>query len=366
MNLSTKNKPIGTSILYSVLKHGFIALSFALMYKLFNFYSKWANLYYTDSEKQFWLVFLFSVTYLSGAFAFNAYDKRGCVAFLEKQTRDVYSDLYSLNVLFDLVVSGIYFAVASFYFFSVVGVIIAVASNIGTLILARMMWIKKSGSKEPTYLFTAKLIFHLALSLPGMFLLIIFATGFTTSIPTLLMVLKLISYMLIFPAIFIVFIYIRALDQMRKFLKKFKKFCNRNNIKVPVINKPYLSVFATRPSNTFEIEVHGIIYACNILSFANIFLPVIFKTDGYFHRISARKMKQKIKPTLNIETYYGFESTRKKIVLLTSSPYVIKIQEGTLSKTFDSGDVCGEYKIFTPEGFFGAAERNTLSRKRYD
>ena len=366
MNLSTKSKSLLLTIAYALLKHGFIALSFLWMYKLFAFYSNWAFIYYTAPEKTFWITFLFLLTYISGAFAFNSYDKKSCIAFLARETRDVYSDLFSFSVAVDLAVSAIYFVLVSFKFFSVIGITLALLSNVGTLIFSRMLWMKKAGSDNPTFLFLPKLLVHLALSLPGMFILIVLGTGFTTSIPTLLMVLKLLSYMLIFPAIFIVFIYLRAIGQMSKFLRKLKKFCKNNHIKAPKIKAPYLSVFITRPSNTFEIEIHGIIYACNVISFANIFLPVIFKTDGYFHRISARKMKHKIKPTLNLETYYGFDSTRKKIVIMPSSPYVIKIQEGTLSKTFDSGDVCGEYKIFTPEGFFGAAERNTLSRKRYD
>ena len=362
MDTLKKHVPKLISFSNTVLKHTAVYFIFSMVSYLFIFFAQG----FTAEERKFWLVFLAITTYLSTAFAFALYNQNQCKLFLGKNKKDVISELLSFDFFVDQIGMAVFFVIFSAKLLSLTAVIAAFIANIFTYVYARSIWLNHTGNRGTSLLFTAKLIIHLVLSIPGLFILFFLLSSIIPSIPTIIMVLKLLSFTLIIPLILAVFLYIRALNKMRKFLSSFKRFCKNNSIKVPNIKKPYLSVFMLRPENTFEIEIQGKIYACVLASFTNIFRPVIFKNDGYLYRISAKALKRNEKPTLIFETKYGFESKRQKIIIITSVPYVVKLQEGTLSKTFDNGDMCGEYKIFTPKGFYGAAERNTLARKTYD
>lgn len=362
MDCCKKALPYFLGIIRSLCKHSCIALTYIVVKYLFFFFSP----KYTAEERFLWQFLLISAVYLSTAFAFSLYNKRQFYSFEAKKSKDVFSGLLSFDFLIDLVGSALFFLCFSIELKSFWVVVFAILSNILTFIFAKRVWLGIVSSKGPTRLFLIKLIVHLFLAVPGLFILFFLAASIIPSLDTLLMVSKLLSYTLIFPVVISIFLYIRALGQMRKFLKKLYKFCADKNIKKPSIKNPYLSVFKVCSDNTFKIEIHGKVYECYLLSFTNIFRPVIFKSDGYFYRISARALKRNEKPTFFFETSYSFDSSCSKVIIITSAPYVVKLQEGTLTKTFDTGDMCGGYKLFTPPGFFGAAERNTISRKTYD
>ena len=314
----------------------------------------------------FWKNAIIIVTYLSTAFAFALYNKAQCVLFYEKKSKEIFSEIVSLEMLFDLIFTVIFFGIFTVELVSPIAFISALLSNLLTFIFARSIWLKSMEKENPTRFFTVKLIIHYVASLPGLFLLFLFASSFIPSIPTLLMVARIFSYTLIIPLIASVFLYIRAFIKMHSFIKRLKKYCKDKKVKLPYLKHPYLSVIKAFPDNTFEIEINGRIYACNLLSYTNIFRPVVFKADGYYYRISARNLKQKIKPSLFFETRYGYENKSPKLCIITNEPYVIMLQEGNHLKNFDTGDICGDYKLFTPNGFFGAAERDTIHRKNYD
>ena len=307
-----------------------------------------------------------SVVYLSTTLAFALYNKQRCLLFFEKNSKDFFSSFFTFDFLIDLAVMILFFFCFSIALVNIFVILFALLSNFFTDIYSKKIWLESPSSKNPTYLFSVKLIVHLVLSIPGLFIMFLLIGAIGPLLRTMIYVGRLLSYTLIIPIILTVFLYIQALNKMRRFLKQLKSFCSANRIKAPNITKPYLSVFVNRPQNIFEIEIHGKIYAVSLLSFTNIFRPVIFKSDGYFYRISARALKRKEKPSFFFETDYTFESNRPKITIITSVPYVVKLQEGTQTKTFDTGDMCGGYKLFTPQGFFGAAERNTIARKTFD
>lgn len=350
--------------LNSLCKHIAVGIAYTIVEYLFFFFT--SNYTYTAGEAAFWMAAILTVSYVSTAFAFAVYNKLQCLQFLDKNTRDVFSEIRSFTFLIDQVFAIIFFVILSFKVLSPIPIVAAAIANPLFFIFARRLWLRDAENKHPAHLYTAKLALHYVLSIPALFLLFLFSSSFIPAIPTLLMVGRLLSYLLIFPILLAVFLYIRAFVVMGKFLRSFRAFCKANHIKEPKIRSPYLAIFRTDTGRPFEIEIHGKVYACSIVSFVNIFKPVIFKTDGFYYRISARAMKHNIKPSFTFETSYGYKSDRPKLLLIISEPYVIKIQEGTQSKFFDTGDSCGEYKIFTPKGFFGAAERNTIGRKRFD
>ncbi len=346
----------------SFVKHTCVTVIYVIVKYFYFFFSST----HTANEQFIIKCILLSAVYLSSALAFALYNKQRCLLFLGNNSKDFFSSFFTLDFLIDFAIMALFFFCFSIELVNYIVILFALLSNVLTDIYAKKIWLESLSSKNPTHLFSVKLIVHLVLSIPGLFIIFLVIGAIGPLLLTMLYVGKLLSYTLIIPLILSVFLYIQALNKMRKFLKQLKKFCSANKIKTPNIRNPYLSIFINRPQNTFELEINGKIYSISTLSFTNIFKPVIFKSDGYFYRISARALKRKEKPTFFFETDYTFETTRPKIIIITSVPYVIKLQEGTQTKTFDTGDMCGGYKLFTPQGFFGAAERNTIARKNFD
>ena len=362
MNKLKKFAPYYLPVIRSIGKHACIAVIYVIVKYLYFFFSST----HTADEQYIMECIILSVIYLSTAFAFALYNKQRCLIFLEKTSKEFFSGFFTYDFWIDLLGTALFFFCFSIELVSLVVIIFALLSNFFSDIYAKKIWFESPSRKNPTYLFSVKLIVHLVLSIPGVFIMFLLIGAIGPLLRTMIYVGRLLSYTLIIPIILSIFLYIQALNKMRKFLKQLKKFCSEHKIKAPKITKPYLSVFVAMPKNTFEIEIHGKIYEASLLSFTNIFKPVILKNDGYFYRISARALKRKEKPVFFFETDYTFESNHPKIIIITSVPYVIKLQEGTQTKTFDTGDMCGGYKLFTPQGFFGAAERNTIARKTFD
>ncbi len=362
MNNLKKFTPYYLHIARSIGKHTCIAVIYAVVKYLFFFFSS----SHTSSEIFIMKCIIISVVYLSTSLAFAMYNKQRCLSFHQNNSKGIVSSFFTFDFLVDFAVMALFFLCFSIELVNLIVILFAILSNFLTDIYAKKIWSESPSSQNPTYLFSVKLIVHIFLSIPGLFILFLILGSIGPLLRTMLYVVRLLSYTIIIPVILTFFLYVRALDKMHRFLKKLKKFCLANKIKYPNIIKPYLSVFIPKPQNTFEIEIHGKIYEVSLLSFTNIFKPVIIKSDGFFYRISARALKRKEKPSFFFETSYTFESNRSKIIIITSVPYVVKLQEGTQTKTFDTGDTCAGYKIFTPQGFFGAAERNTISRKTFD
>ncbi len=362
MNNLKKFMPYYLPIARSVGKHACVAVIYVIVKYLYFFFSSTHTAY----EQYIMECIVLSVVYLSTAFAFAIYNKQRCLVFLEKASKEFFSGFFTYDFWVDWFGTALFFLCFSGELVNVIVIISVVLSNFFADIYAKKIWLESPSSKNPTHLFSVKLIVHIILSVPGLFIMFLIIGAIGPLLQTMIYVGRLLSYTLIIPVILSFFLYLRAFDKMQRFLKQLKKYCSLYNVKTPIITKPYLSVFVSRPKNTFEIEIHGKIYEVSLLSFTNIFKPVIFRSDGYFYRISARALKRKEKPVFFFETNYTFESNRPKIIIITSVPYVVKLQEGTQTKTFDTGDMCGGYKLFTPQGFFGAAERNTIARKTFD
>lgn len=352
------------SIAYSLCKHISVAIFYLIVQYVFFFFTK--NTTFTEGEVLFWKVLIFLVVYFNASFTFNVYNKQQCTIFLNKKTNDILPELFSIDLIIDLICTVIFMIIFYSEVSHPISIILPILFNLATYIDARRIWLKSKESKDPTNMFTLKLLSRLFFSLLGIFLFFFFAAQLIPAVETIVMIGRLLTYLIILPILFILFIYIRALFVMKSFLKKFKAVCKHNNIDYPKINKPYLTVFKTRGKVLFTLKIKDITYDCNLVSFANIFFPVVFKEDGFCFRVSYRLLKANEKPSVSLERMFGFESENKKIVILASHPYEMRILEGSRMKEFDTGDTCGKYKIFSISGFAGAVERNTLDRKSYD
>lgn len=352
------------SMATALCKHIFVVAEYIAIQYIFFFFIGIQN--FTAGEAGFWKAFILIVIYYSTSFAFALYNKQQCFLFLSKNSKDIFPEFLSFDFWCDIAFTLFFFLVFSVEFFSIAALIVALISNTVNYVFARYIWLKDKENKVSARTYNLRLIAHLLLSVIGIMLFFFFASALIPAFDTIVMVIRLLSYLIILPILYTVYIYIRALSKMKSFISQFKKFCNKNHIKPNLPKNPYLSIFKNRPDNVFILNVGGKKYSCSIISFANVFLPAIFRADGFFYRLSKYNIKNNIKPLVSFESRYTHKSTLPKIVILTSFPYTIMSQEGNKLKNFDTGDICGDSKIFTLQGFIGAVERNTLDRKSFE
>lgn len=345
-------------------KHVFVVAEYIAIQFIFFFFIGIQN--FTAGQVGFWKVFILIVVYYSTSFAFALYNKQQCFLFLSKNTKDIFPELLSFDFWCDIAFTLLFFAVFSVEFFSVPALVGALISNLVNFILARFIWLKDKENKTSSRMYNLRLVAHLLISLIGIMLFFFFASALIPAFDTIVMIIRLLSYLIILPILYTIYIYVRAFFKMKSFIDQFKKFCKKNNIEPNLPKKPYISVFKNRPDNVFELVIDGKKYSCSLISFANIFLPAVFRADGFFYRLSNYNIKNNIKPLVSFESRYSHSSTLPKIVILTSFPYTIMSQEGNKLKNFDTGDICGDSKIFTLQGFIGAVERKTLDRKSFE
>lgn len=359
-----KYMPYIISCATSFCKHICVMIIYAIIKYLFGILTK--SYTFTPSEVFFWCSAILSATYISTSFAFSLFNKQACFLFLSKDTKDLLPELLSFDFLQDLFGTAVFFLIFSFEIFSIPAIIAAYVSNLVNFILARFIWLKDKENKVSTRLYELRLISHLLLSVIGLSLLFFFALNLIPAIPTLIMVAKMLSYLIFLPIGLTLFLIFRAIHKMRIFLKHFKTFCKKNEIEYPDIKKPYLAIFKPDPDSVFLLNTRGKTYSCSLVSFTNIFLPAVFKSDGFLYRISSANLKNKTKPAVSLERRYSHTSEYPKIIVITSCPFMVKTQLGNKLKDFDTGDMSGDCKIFTESGFFGAIERNTIERKSFE
>ncbi len=367
MDKKQLKNPIHLSFARTIIKHVLAIFAYATVRYIFFLYTK--DLKFTPPERTIWETLMFLAAYFSASYAFNVYNKREYLVYISKKTHPpLLFELWSCEFIFDFICLMILMLFTPFNIAYELAVPVTVIINVLTFLLPRKSWLKGKGAatKSFTSFRLAAVIFFTTLEYCIAFLLL------AGLIPVLAMYLQVIFLLMplfkyVYIAIFIIvsLVFLSALKKRRKFMKRLKKFCKQHNYSLSNIHRPYLSVFYISSKPNFTIGANNKQYDVKLISFANKLRPAIFKNDGFFYRTSARNIKYGISPTITTERSYSFESDNPKIVVLTSIPYMILISEFGKTQILDAGDSCGEYKVFNPDGFFGAVERGTIDRKTF-
>lgn len=364
MNNLKKYMPRLISVVMAFIKHIAVIVQYVVVQYLFFFITGIKN--YSPDALLFYKQLIIIFVYINVSFGFAVYNRQQSFRFLSKNTKDILPDFFTFDFLCDIVAFVLFFLVFTFEMNSPIAFIIALISNIINPALARLIWLKDKEDKASTRFFEIKLVSHMIFSTAALFLFFFFAASLIPAVATIVMIFRMLTYLTFLPVGFVVIIYLLAIKKMHTFLKEMKRFCIKNNIEYTPPHSPYLSIFKNRPDNVFEININGKEYSCSLLSFANIYYPVVFRSDGFFYRNTKNNIKNNAKPTIALEWRYTHETDKPQIVILTSAPLMIMVQLGNKLKFFDTGDMCGKTKIFTMQGFIGAVERNTLDRKSFE
>lgn len=162
---------------------------------------------------------------------------------------------------------------------------------------------------------------------------------------------------------FITFIsfYIRAIFKRKRFIKKLRKYCADNSVRISEINRPYRSIFRLKAGYDFSIEKEGIEYDCKLLAGVFPGSPMVLSDKGNgLTQITVRVFRAELFHILS-KFDFAFESKGKKILIVTPAPKrMFSSTHGEPPRLADTGEKIGEYTFCTARGFLGSIDRNCL------
>ena len=155
--------------------------------------------------------------------------------------------------------------------------------------------------------------------------------------------------------------FIRAMLKRKKFLTELKKICAEQGTALSKVQKPYWSVISQQKGTDFTLEKNGERYACKMVAAVFPSSPIAFADTGEGIRQDVLRIFNVHVLHMNTLIDYRMEDKGKKIVIVLPVPQKIYASiGGSTPAPADTGEVLGEYTLYTASGFLGALERDIL------
>ena len=155
--------------------------------------------------------------------------------------------------------------------------------------------------------------------------------------------------------------YVRAMLKRKQFLKALKKICTEQGIALSKVQKPYWSVISQQKGTDFTLEKNGERYACKMVAAVFPSSPIAFADNGQGLRQDMLRIRGVTILHMNTLIDFRMEDEGKKIVIALPVPNKIYVSVGgSTPGPADTGEVFGEYTLYTASGFLGALDRNIL------
>lgn len=176
-----------------------------------------------------------------------------------------------------------------------------------------------------------------------------------------IVVLYLFIAILVALAVALAVFYIRAIVKRRQFIADMKKICQERGAVLSDIKKPYLSVFFQQKGTSFTLKQEGKEYQCKLIAGVFRSSPLVFTDTGEGLRQDVLRIVRVNLLHVNTRIDYRMEGDGKKLLIVLPVPERIYVStEGSTPRPADTGEVLGEYTLYTATGFLGALERNIL------
>ena len=155
--------------------------------------------------------------------------------------------------------------------------------------------------------------------------------------------------------------YIRAMLKRKKFLTALNKICEEQGVTLSEVQKPYWSVISQQKGTDFTLEKNGERYACKMVAAVFPSSPIAFADNGQGLRQDMLSIRGVTILHMNTLIDFRMEDEGKKIVIALPVPNRIYASVGgSTPRPADTGEVIGEYTLYTATGFLGALERDIL------
>ena len=127
------------------------------------------------------------------------------------------------------------------------------------------------------------------------------------------------------------------------------------------IEKPYLSVFFQQKGTSFTLKQDGKEYQCKLIAGVFRSSPIVFTDTGEGIRQDVLRIVRVNLLHVNTRIDYRMEGDGKKILIVLPVPDKIYVStEGSMPRPADTGEVLGEYTLYTATGFLGVLDRGIL------
>ena len=343
-----------------------------------------------------WHVFYMLLIFESTVFAFHRHAAEEKEAYLKKRTGvgvlaelkavfsslEFYVDCAAVAILSLIMPLGLYDCIGQALtgeeFGNLPMTLLALVLLLVLLLVARLslgkMWISdsiarkddKKKKKERGALFlTIKGIAFVAM------VYIVSSYAITWFLPFIVTVANLGGGMIVFLYLFIALLvatlvalaifYIRAILKRRTFITALREVCKNKSATISDIQKPYLSIFTQHKGVDFTIEHNGRLYDCKFVASVFKSSPIAFADTGKGIRQDVLRVFRVNVLHMNTLIDFRMEGEGKKIVIVLPVPERIYVStEGSTPRPADTGEVFGEYTLYTATGFLGALERDIL------
>ena len=176
-----------------------------------------------------------------------------------------------------------------------------------------------------------------------------------------IVVLYVLIAILLAVAVLLTVFYIRAILKRRQFIAAMKKICQERGAVLSDIEKPYLSVFFQQKGTSFTLKQDGKEYQCKLIAGVFRSSPIVFTDTGEGIRQDVLRIVRVNLLHVNTRIDYRMEGDGTKILIVLPVPDKIYVStEGSMPRPADTGEVLGEYTLYTATGFLGVLDRGIL------
>ena len=174
--------------------------------------------------------------------------------------------------------------------------------------------------------------------------------------------------------------YLRAIRKRREFITKLKQFCTAQGYRLSSVSKPYRSLFFQQKGIDFTLQIphdpqktpeghgqehpSGQVFVCKLVAGVSPTSPIIFFDTGEGVRSDVLRLFKTDLLQVNTRVDYRMENCpagyKKLVVVLPVPKQIYASVGGGTPHPADTGEVLGDYTLYTATGFLGALERGCL------
>lgn len=181
-------------------------------------------------------------------------------------------------------------------------------------------------------------------------------------------------------ACFILYRFVAAFISRVRTIKKLKKLCRNNGYELYDLQAPYRSVFFDFSGYTFAVSANQKHYYCRMIACVNRSKKIHISPDGTLSRIRSIRL-----PSLARFAYrngaadntnsdelelfrtassmdYTFDADGIKVLILNPVAHRVLVEENGKTAAMDNGSRVGEYRVYTPNAFLRALERDCVEK----
>lgn len=159
--------------------------------------------------------------------------------------------------------------------------------------------------------------------------------------------------------------YIRAMKKRKEFVSRLTRYCKEHSIELTDIRKPYLSVFFQQQGIDFSLKKGATVCECKFVAGVFPNSPIVFTDQGEgICQNTLRIFKFDIlhlNSRIDYRMETGSEHSKKIIIVLPVPQNIYVSVDGSSPRVADTGEIMGDYTLYTATGFLNALDRGQLN-----